>query len=75
MGQMTTGALARRTGLSVKAVREYADAGLIYTTGRSAAGYRLFALRGERRLRPTTALMMTCWRGERFSDHGVNIHT
>lgn len=42
MGQMTTGVLASRTGLSVKAVREYADAGLIYTTGRTAAGYRLF---------------------------------
>ncbi|MGH3443884.1 MAG: MerR family DNA-binding transcriptional regulator, partial [Nocardioidaceae bacterium] len=28
---MTTGVLARRTGMSVKAIREYADAGLIYT--------------------------------------------
>ncbi len=39
---MTSGALARRVGLSVKAVREYADAGLIYSVGRSRAGYRLF---------------------------------
>lgn len=43
MGLMTTGVLARRAGMSVKAVRAYADAGLIYSTGRSAAGYRLFA--------------------------------
>ncbi len=39
---MTSGVLARRAGLSVKAVREYADAGLIYSIGRSGAGYRLF---------------------------------
>ena len=43
MELMTIGALARRAGMSVKAVREYADAGLIYTQGRSPAGYRLFA--------------------------------
>ncbi|HEX5401472.1 MAG TPA: MerR family DNA-binding transcriptional regulator, partial [Pseudonocardiaceae bacterium] len=28
---MTIGALARRTGVPVKALREYEDAGLIYT--------------------------------------------
>jgi MerR family copper efflux transcriptional regulator len=39
---MTTGALARRAGMSVKAVREYADAGLIYSIGRTRSGYRLF---------------------------------
>lgn len=43
MRLMTTGVLARRSGMSVKAIREYADAGLIYTQGRSPAGYRLFA--------------------------------
>jgi len=42
MSVMTTGELSRRTGLPVKAVREYADAGLIYSVGRTAAGYRLF---------------------------------
>jgi len=42
MTVMTTGELSRRTGLPVKAVREYADAGLIYSVGRTAAGYRLF---------------------------------
>lgn len=40
---MTVGSLARRSGLSAKAIRAYADAGLIYTQGRSSAGYRLFA--------------------------------
>lgn len=42
MSLMTTGELSRRTGLPVKAVREYTDAGLIYSIGRTAAGYRLF---------------------------------
>ncbi|HEX5403775.1 MAG TPA: MerR family transcriptional regulator [Pseudonocardiaceae bacterium] len=39
---MTIGALARRTGVPVKMLREYEDAGLIYTVGRSAGNYRLF---------------------------------
>jgi DNA-binding transcriptional MerR regulator len=39
---MTIGALSRRTGVSVKALREYEDLGLIYTVGRSAGNYRLF---------------------------------
>lgn len=39
---MTVGQLARRTGLSHKAVRELEDRGLIYSAGRSEANYRLF---------------------------------
>ena len=39
---MTIGALSRRTGMPVKALREYEDLGLIYTVGRSAGNYRLF---------------------------------
>jgi DNA-binding transcriptional MerR regulator len=39
---MTIGTLARRTGVPVKALREYEGAGLIYTVGRSAGNYRLF---------------------------------
>lgn len=39
---MTIGELSRRTGVSVKALREYTDLGLIYTLGRSPAGYRLY---------------------------------
>jgi DNA-binding transcriptional MerR regulator len=39
---MTIGALSRRTGVSVKVLREYEDLGLIYTVGRSAGNYRLF---------------------------------
>lgn len=39
---MTIGALSRRTGVAVKALREYEDLGLIYTVGRSAGNYRLF---------------------------------
>lgn len=39
---MTIGALARRTGVSVKTLQEYADLGLVYTVGRSAGNYRLF---------------------------------
>jgi MerR family transcriptional regulator, copper efflux regulator len=39
---MTIGALSRRTGMSLKALRHFADIGLVYTAGRSPAGYRLF---------------------------------
>jgi MerR family transcriptional regulator, copper efflux regulator len=41
-GLMTVGRLARRTGLSIKAIRRYEALGLIYSAGRSEAGYRLF---------------------------------
>lgn len=39
---MTIGTLSRRTGVPVKLLREYEDAGLIYTAGRSEGNYRLF---------------------------------
>ncbi len=39
---MTVGELARRTGLSIKAIRQYEELGLIYSAGRSEGGYRLF---------------------------------
>jgi MerR family copper efflux transcriptional regulator len=39
---MTVGALSRRTGVPVKALRGYEDAGLIYSCGRSPGNYRLF---------------------------------
>ena len=39
---MTIGELARRTGLSRKLIREFEGRGLIYSAGRSEAGYRLF---------------------------------
>jgi MerR family copper efflux transcriptional regulator len=41
-GLMTVGELSRRTGLSIKAIREYEALGLIYSAGRSEANYRLF---------------------------------
>lgn len=41
-GLMTVGELSRRTGVSVKNLRRYTDWGLIYSAGRSGAGYRLF---------------------------------
>jgi MerR family transcriptional regulator, copper efflux regulator len=39
---MTVGQLSRRTGLSIKAIREYEALGLIYSAGRSEGNYRLF---------------------------------
>ena len=39
---MTVGELARRTGLTVKAIRRYEALGLIYSAGRSDGNYRLF---------------------------------
>jgi MerR family transcriptional regulator, copper efflux regulator len=41
-GLMTIGELSRRTGLSIKAIREYEALGLIYSAGRSEGNYRLF---------------------------------
>ncbi|MEU8283530.1 MerR family transcriptional regulator [Micromonospora sp. NPDC048905] len=40
--QYTIGELARRTGLSVKTIRYYADSGIVPPTDRSPTGYRLF---------------------------------
>src|SRR5258707_14969887 len=39
---MTIGDLARRTGVAVKVLRRQQDLALIYTRGRSPAGYLLF---------------------------------
>jgi len=39
---MTIGELASRTGMSRKLIREFEGRGLIYSAGRSEAGYRLF---------------------------------
>ena len=41
-GLMTIGELSRRTGLSIKAIRQYQALGLVYSAGRSEGGYRLF---------------------------------
>lgn len=46
----TIGELARRTGLSVRTIRFYADAGVVPATDRSAAGYRLYDLDALTRL-------------------------
>ena len=39
---MTIGQLARHSGVSIKALREYERLGLLYTLGRSESNYRLF---------------------------------
>lgn len=39
---MTIGQLARRSGVSIRALREYEGTGLIYGLGRSDSNYRLF---------------------------------
>ncbi|MFC4868242.1 MULTISPECIES: MerR family transcriptional regulator [Streptomonospora] len=49
-GLHTIGELAARTGLSVKAIRFYADAGVVPPTARSAAGYRLYDAEAAARL-------------------------
>lgn len=38
----TVGELSRRTGIPIKAVREYTDQGLVNTIGRSPGGYRTY---------------------------------
>ncbi|MFB4282375.1 MULTISPECIES: MerR family transcriptional regulator [unclassified Nonomuraea] len=44
------GDLARRTGLTVKTIRFYADQGIVPPTGRSPAGYRLYDVAAVARL-------------------------
>ncbi|MFG3283331.1 MerR family transcriptional regulator [Streptomyces sp. NPDC048111] len=44
------GDLARRTGLTVKAIRFYADSGIVPPTDRSTAGYRLYGADAVARL-------------------------
>lgn len=39
---MTVGELSRRTGLSIKAIREFEELGLIYSAGRTEGNYRTF---------------------------------
>lgn len=39
---MTVGELSRRTGTPAKALRAWTDLGLVYSAGRSPAGYRLY---------------------------------
>ncbi|MFE6747749.1 MerR family transcriptional regulator [Kitasatospora purpeofusca] len=46
----TIGDLARRTGLTVKTIRFYADSGIVPPTDRSPAGYRLYDLDALARL-------------------------
>ncbi|WP_173127064.1 MerR family transcriptional regulator [Kibdelosporangium persicum] len=46
----TIGQLVRRTGLTVKAIRFYADRGIVPPTGRSAAGHRRYSAEAEARL-------------------------
>lgn len=41
-GLMTVGELSRRTGTPARALRAWTDLGLVYSAGRSPAGYRLY---------------------------------
>ena len=41
-GPMTVGELSQRTGTPARALRAWTDMGLVYSTGRSQAGYRLY---------------------------------
>ncbi|GLZ09003.1 MerR family transcriptional regulator [Actinomadura sp. NBRC 104412] len=49
-GLYTIGELARRTGLPVRTIRFYSDAGLVPPTDRTHAGYRLYDLDAVARL-------------------------
>lgn len=53
---LTVGELSRRTGVPIKAVREYTDYGLVNTRGRSPAGYRIYTSEAEWCLHTITTL-------------------
>jgi DNA-binding transcriptional MerR regulator len=68
---MTVGELSRRTGLSVKAIREYEGLGLIYSAGRSEGNYRMFdssALWCARTIRELRAVGLTIKEIKRLAD-------
>jgi DNA-binding transcriptional MerR regulator len=50
MSELTVGALAKRTGLTVRALHHYDQIGLLSPSGRTEAGYRLYADADIRRL-------------------------
>ena len=52
----TIGELARRTGLSVRTIRFYSDAGVVPPSGRTAAGYRLYDTEALARLETARTL-------------------
>ena len=50
MAELTVGALARRTGLTVRALHHYDEIGLLSPSGRTESGYRLYSDDDVRRL-------------------------
>jgi MerR family transcriptional regulator, thiopeptide resistance regulator len=50
MGDLTIGALAKRTGLTVRTLHHYDEIGLLEPSGRSEGGYRLYSDDDVRRL-------------------------
>src|SRR5512138_440579 len=50
MADLTVGALARRTGLTIRALHHYDEIGLLSPSGRTEAGYRLYSDDDVRRL-------------------------
>ncbi|MET7865009.1 MerR family transcriptional regulator [Micromonospora taraxaci] len=71
------GDLARRTGLSVKTIRYYADSGIVPPTDRSSAGYRLFDAEAVARLelvRTLRDLGLDLATIRRVVDHEVPLH-
>jgi DNA-binding transcriptional MerR regulator len=56
MDKLTVGALAKRTGVSVRMLRHYDEIGLLRPTERSESGYRLYGVDEVRRLQAIVAL-------------------
>src|SRR5205807_1440423 len=56
MSDITVGALAARTGLTVRTLHHYDTIGLLSPSGRSEAGYRLYSDDDVRRLRSIVLL-------------------
>ena len=56
---MKVGALARRTGLSVRTLHHYDDVGLLVPSARTASGHRLYAHADVARLHQIQALRIT----------------
>jgi len=69
MGEWKVGELARRTGLTVRALHHYDEIGLLRPTRRSAAGYRLYGEEDVARLHRIVSLKQLGFSLEEVREH------
>ena len=64
MADLTIGALAKRTGLTVRTLHHYDQIGLLSPSGRTDGGYRLYSDADILRLPPQLSGIVACATGK-----------